>query len=438
MASFAGIGFDEIIESAIPRLAVETQPIIRLLASGGEHVARGPEQRTIALDVLCDAPTIGALRSALAAGEIDTLILDGQAMDSQQLISIGAPTVYPPGDLWRVPLSFARTSQVITPRIGVNLDGVGIAGVISVSTSVGRTARFATATVTCTEPHGRRGQSVEIYGGADAAVVALFKGTLDAISGDYSPGAATLSCTGTLRRLQRPWPSYADYSGQDDAAMIVNLIEKRNGLHSIESSGWTLGMKRPVVVQPGDTFLEWVDRLDEVVRRRTYDRHDGAVYRRRDDWVAVGPVTATLREGERILSVSKSVNYDAIRNSIRVIGISHDGLPVQSAVAATSAALDDLMPETAPNFNEYTVQSDLIETIELAEGSAAINLYDLNRPQISLEVTIPFDPTIVVDDSIRVVAGSIGVDAVAMVWDVRHDVDGSGGTTTLITNSGTL
>jgi hypothetical protein len=96
------------------------------------------------------------------------------------------------------------------------------------------------------------------------------------------------------------------------------------------------------------------------------------------------------------------------------------------------------MPETAPNFNEYTVQSDLIETIELAEGSAAINLYDLNRPQISLEVTIPFDPTIVVDDSIAVVAPSCGVDAAVMVWDVRHSVDGSGGTTTIITNSGTL
>jgi hypothetical protein len=438
MGSFAGIVFTEIVEAARPRLTVETQPIVRLLASGGEDVAPGPEQRTIALDVLCDGFTIGALRQALAAGDIDTLILDGLTSDSQQLISIGAPTVYPPGDVWRVPLSFARTSAVITPRIGVNLDGVAIAGVISVSTSVGRNARFATATVTCTEAHGHRGQAVEIYGGADAGVVALFKGTLDNVSAAYSPGAATLGCTGTLRRLQRPWPSWADYSGQDDAAMIVNLIEKRNGLHSIESSGWILGMKRPVVVQPGDTFLEWIDALDQVVRRRTYDRHDGAVYRRRDDWVAVGPVTATLREGERILSIAKNVNYDAIRNGIRVIGIAHDGLPVQSVASGTSAALDDLMPETAPNFNEYTVQSDLIETIELAEGSAAINLYDLNRPQISLEVTIPFDPTIVVDDSIAVVAPSCGVDAAVMVWDVRHSVDGSGGTTTIITNSGTL
>jgi hypothetical protein len=30
------------------------------------------------------------------------------------------------------------------------------------------------------------------------------------------------------------------------------------------------------------------------------------------------------------------------------------------------------------------------------------------------------------------------VDATVMVWDVRHSVDGSGGTTTIITNSGTL
>jgi hypothetical protein len=438
MASFSAATFDEIITAGLPRASVETEPVIRRLASGGEHVSAGPTTTHISIEALCDADALGALRSALAAGDVDTLVLDGETVDDQQLTAIGAPIAQYNCDLWRVPLTFTQASQVITPRIGVNLNGVGVSGVISVSTSVGRNVRFATATVTCTAPHGSRGQSVEIYGGADAGVVALFKGTLEAISRDYFPGAAVLSCSGTLKRLQRPWPDYADYTGQDDAAMIVNLIEKRDGLHSIESTGWTLGQKRPVQVQPGDSFIQWVDALDEVCRMRTYDRHDGAVYRRRDDWVAVGAVTATLEEGVRILSIRRNNNYDAIRNWITARGIAHDGLHIISSVAATSSELDALMPETAPNYNEHVIQSDLIEVIEHVEGVAAINLYDLNRAQVSLEITVPFDPTLVVDETIHVIAPSIGVDAVCMIWDVKHEVDGEGGTTTLTTNRGTL
>jgi hypothetical protein len=438
MATFGAATFDEVITESLARYGVSTDPTIRLIAGGGEVFTAAGLSTTIAIDAICDLPTLNTLRAELAAGTVDTLVLDAETVPSVQLISIGPPLNVYDGEWWTVTLSFEQVETVVTPTIGVNLDGIGIQGVLGVSTSVGRNVRFATATVNVTHAQGTRGQWVEIFGGAGGDIVALFKGNLETISADYYPGQATLTCVGTLKRLQRQWDHLEVYTGQDDAAMITNLIEKRAGLHSIESSGWILGTKQEILLTPGQTFIEWVNRLDEVARYRTYDRHDGAVYRRRDDPVATGAPSLTLNEGEKILSISKSENYDAIRNRAFVSGIQLNGEGRDSDVAAISGDLDAMMPETAPNYNMYRLQSDLIETVEFAYGVATRIVTDLNRVQKSLEITVPFDPTIVVDDTVLVNAPSIGVAAACMIWDVKHQVDGSGGTTTITTNGGTL
>jgi hypothetical protein len=438
MATWASAQFDEIITEQLPRATVATDPVIRLLAGGGEHVTATAVREAISLTVLVDSENLSTLRSELTLGTISTLTLDGEIVPGVQLIEIGTPLSVFECDLWRVPLTFEPASEVVTPALGVNINGIGIPGVLSVSTSVGRYVRFATATVTCTAPHGSRGDWVEIFGGAGGAIVALFKGNVETISEDFFPGQATLSCVGTLKRLEREWNHIEEYTGQTDASMIVNLIEKRAGLHSIESSGWILGGRQDLLLLPGDTFISWVDELDEVAGYRTYDRHDGAVYRRRDDVTHIGASVKTLVEGETILSISKSEDYDAIRNKVIVRGLPYSGLFIYSEVDAASADLDQMMPYTAPNYNALTIQSDLIETVEHADQVASRALGDFNRVRRSLEITMPFDPTLVVDDTIQIVAPSIGVNDTCAIWDIKHDVDGSGGVTTITTNQGTL
>ena len=95
-----------------------------------------------------------------------------------------------------------------------------------------------------------------------------------------------------------------------------------------------------------------------------------------------------------------------------------------------------MMPGTAPNYNVLTIQSDLIETVGHADAISARALGDYNRVRRSLEVTIPFDPTLTVDDGVTIVAPSIGVSCTCAIWDIQHDVTG-GGTTTITTNQGT-
>lgn len=438
MATWAGCTFDEIVTASMPLVTRSTSPSIRLLAGGGELVGAGPTETTLRITVLTDGETLNQLREALAVGTISDLVLAAESLLSAQLVEIGTPIAVYFGDTWTVPLSFVGNVAVVTPQLGVNLDGVGIFDVLSVATSVGRNTRFATATVNCAVAQGSRGQWVEIFGGAGGDVVALFKGQLETISEAYYPGQATLTCVGTLKRLTRQWEHLEEYTGQTDAAMIVNFLEKRNGLHSIEASGLILGERQPLLIQPGETFIQWVDDVDEVAGYRTYDRHDGAVYRRRDDPSAVGSVSTTLSEGERILSIRTVENYDAIRNRIIVNGLPFSGLQVYSEVEASNGDLDTMMPGTAPNYNAHTIDSDLIETVAYADAVAARALGDLNRMQKALEVTVPFDPTLVVDDTVQVIAPSIGVSAVCMIWDVQHSVDGTGGTTTITTNGGTL
>ena len=199
-------------------------------------------REAIALEVLVDTDNLTALRVELVNGTIDTLELDAETIPGQQLIEIGQPLSVFQCDLWRVALTFEQASDVVTPTIGVNINGIGISGVLSVSTAVGRNLRFATATVTCTEAHGSRGDWVEIFGGSGGAIVALFKGNLETIEEDYFPHSATLTCVGTLKRLEHEWNHLEQYIGQEDGAMITNFIEKWSGLHSVESSG--LGARR--------------------------------------------------------------------------------------------------------------------------------------------------------------------------------------------------
>lgn len=438
MATWAACVFDEIANTTIGRTAVSSAVDIRLLASGGEILTAGPTVTQLQITVLSDDENLAALRDALVRGTVADIALDGETVPSAQLVSIGTPVAVYQGDIWQLSLSFLADVEVVTPAIGVNIEGIGIPGVLSVSTSVGRNARFATATVNCTEPHGSRGQWVEIYGGAGGEIVALFKGQLDSISEDYYPGQATLNCTGTLKRLERQWHQLEQYTGQTDASMIVNLVEKRAGLHSIESSGWILGQRSDVFVQPGETFMQWVDALDEIARYRTYDRHDGAVYRRRDDPGAIGAASRTLSEGVNILSISLQENYDGIINDVIVLGLPMGLFQPRTHVQATSSALDSLMPETAPNYNTWRLTSDLIEDPVHCSEVANRIVSDLNRVQKALEITVPFDPTLVVDDTVLVNAPSIGVGATVMIWDVKHAVDGTGGTTTITTNTGTL
>ena len=404
MATFGAATFDEIITEALPRATVATDPVIRLLAGGGEHVTASAVREAIAIEVLVDTDNLTALRVELVNGTIDTLALDAESIPGLQLIEIGQPLSVFQCDLWRVALTFEQASDVVTPTIGVNINGIGISGVLSVSTAVGRNLRFATATVTCTEAHGSRGDWVEIFGGSGGAVVALFKGNLETIEEDYFPHSATLTCVGTLKRLEREWNHVEEYTGQEDAAMITNFIEKRSGLHSIESSGWVLGERQDLLIQPGETFITWVDEVDEVAGYRTYDRHDGAVYRRRDDPTLTGSVATTLVEGEKILSISLREDYDAIRNRVIVRGLPLGGFQVYSEAESGNGDLDAMMPGTAPNYNVLTIQSDLIETVGHADAISARALGDYNRVRRSLEVTIPFDPTLTVDDGVQIVA----------------------------------
>lgn len=440
MAHWIRVAFYERNVSRVPRGVQSTTPNVRAHVTGGETFTPAPIVTDIVVDAICTTAQLGILRDLLAYGDTGALDLANERIEFCQLIEISPPVNIYDTDTWECSLTFEQVGEVINPVMKVRVGNTTIMDVLSFSTSVGRLTRFAKATINCASPHGQRGDLIEISGNVNFGVDLLFRGILERVSSDYYPGTWTLECVGKFKSVQRQWWQVEEYTGQTDGAMITNLVEKR-GLpaHSIQSSGWVLGQRADVLLREGDTFSSWIDQLDEIARYVTFERDDGVIERRRHDPFEVGAARWTVEEGVDILSIRRSEDLDGIRNRIQVTGISKDGVQVTADVRDVSPELDAIMPATAPNYNAETIRSDLIETFAHCTDIATRHLADLKRAWQSLEITIPFFPAMNVGYTVNVRAPSLGImNKLVMIWDVKHEFDGEGGTTTITTNTGQL
>ncbi len=440
MAHWISVGFGELSSRSVARGEISTSPNLRLHVTGGETMVAAPVVTDISVDAICSTAELDALRSLLAYGDTGALDLQTERIEFCQLMRISNPRNVYNSDTWTCTLDFEQVGEVVNPVMRVHVGNTVIADVVGFSVSLGRISKVSRATIRCATPHGRRGDQVLIHGNVNFGVDYLFAGVLETVSDEYFPGEWTLECFGKYRRMARSWPNTEEYTGQTAAAMIVNMVEKR-GLpaHSIQGTGWVLGTVRPVLLRPGDTFSQWIDTLDEIDGYATYENDAGVIVRRDHDPVATGTPRWTVQEGVDIKAFRRNEDLQGIRNHVIVTGLAYDAVEIGAEASDTSAALDAIMRETTGiNFNAYPINSPLIETNAHAATVAARALARRNRVWQSLEITIPFMPSMLVDEFVRVLVPSKGIDAVCQIWDVKHDFDGEGGDTTIVTNTGNL
>ena len=278
MASFASAAFGE-KGYEWQHFSATAQSTTQPLAGGGQAVLlSGQVERAASVTALVTGEELVALRDRV--GDVGTLVLGAGTYSGVLLEAVSKPAELGAHGVYEVDLDFVLgIDQVDTIVCSVNVNGLRVRDVLNVQVSYGRRQGISTATVNClTKPGGAEGSTVEIYvslngGGASA----IYKGRLEQYSWDYYPGVTTIECRGPLARLAMPWGAevervYAQGLGNgDDAVIIRNLIEAwgiPSSLHDIESSGWELGQIQELVVRKGDSFLDLINRIDNIAGLR--------------------------------------------------------------------------------------------------------------------------------------------------------------------------
>ncbi len=449
MASFRGIPWGERGDGERFPLAGASAEVTehRLLSGDVVVIPSGQIQGSLKTTARADAATVAALLGAV--GEIGTLVL-GAATYADALLMEASPREVLASGVFFVDLVFELgVEQRVTPRVGVVIGGREAPTVLAVQTSVGRRQKNATAQLHCLGlPPGDDGDDVQIYVDVGAGPVLIFRGDYDTRAYSFYPGIVTVQCTGLRARLKKKWGGpdriYNPSLQPDEGGLIQNLIEAAGipaSRTSIESTGWVLGEIQDVIVKNGDSFGAWIDTIDELCGSVTYDQVAGQIERRRDDPVATAPPVATLIEGVNILGIKRQRGGpETIVNQCTVTGLTYEGIEVVQEQKATSAVLDQRQPpELRPYYQGETIKSDLIETDGRALQIATRIVGDKNRRDDHLEIQLPLTPALRPGDGLRVTASSVGAaDARLLIVDVKHDIGGETGTTTLITNTGTL
>jgi hypothetical protein len=436
MASFGAATFEEASSSRITRSASTSDPNIRLRASGGEIITAAQTPRTARIAAYCTTAELAALRLALIAGELQTLTLDDETLSDAFLSEISDPTDIFGRGTWAVSLSFEVATRVDTPHLLVWVGGDILNDVISLDTDTGE---MASARITVANQHpGQRGDAVEIYCGIDDDILSVFVGVIEQTAEEFYPGEWTIGCVGRGKYLDRQLDADINYTGFTSHEMVDDLLDRRFiTARDVPSGGFTLGTKAKVVARKGDTYRSWIDRVAEIDRMRLWEDHTGTVRYSRDDPFAFGTSGATLTVGENVLEgITHTEDVDAIRNHARITGLSHNGADVTGTAFVSSGELNQMLPGTDIK-NTKTINSSLIETNAQASDVADLVVADLAPLQHRIVIPTPLNPELVPGMTVTVHAEPFGFTGLlAEVRRVKHQIDGSGGTTRIEINTG--
>lgn len=222
-----------------------------------------------------------------------------------------------------------------------------------------------------------------------------FTGTVNIPSGDSSPQAARLTCTGYLSRLRRVPLTNHDLTGMTDQEAVQTILDLCNvpfDPDDILGWGYVLGQVQGVVWTPGTSGASMVGELDRVFNCATLELGSGRVFRipyNRSPYQYPSPTyAATYRKGTPGLAFYANTrtrgDLDQIRNYWQVQGLSWQGEEgaadegVRYQVYATAQAEHALLgPDVY--LGPDTFSSDLIQTEDLAKAIAIRLMQETNR-----------------------------------------------------------
>lgn len=309
-------------------------------------------------------------------------------------------------------------------NLRVLIDGGEVRGVFGVDTSAGVSQINAQAVIHLTRRPAAavEGAPAEIWAGFDSRTDIIFKGELDGTEWEYFPGVVSLPARDLLARLRFEWGGDdREYTNQDDAAIIQNLVEAMgipSSLTHIESSGWTLGTILPVIAPQGRAFWPLVEEIDKLAGFRTYTDRAGVIRRHQISGnIGVG-AAFSYANGAGIIKIRRKRSLDGIVNKAVVTGLEYEGLTVGGPGVAEAQAANPFIP-TPPQYITEATQSNLIEDDEKAEEIAIRTVRDKNRRPETFEVQVigearlqPLSIVSLAQSEIEVAGGKVIVDRV--------------------------
>lgn len=266
----------------------------------------------------------------------------------------------------------------------------------------------------------------------------IFGGEVTAARWEHFPTRFVVECRDLLARVRLAWGAAdREYSSQDDATIIRNLLEAM-GIPSsaahIESSAWTLGTVEPVVAKEGQPFQPLIAEIDDLAGYATFSRV-GSIFRMRiSGGTGIGSAWS-YTQGSNIIRCVRQRTTDGMFNRAVVTGIDYEGLVIGGPGVAEASAPNAFIPNP-PEFITERVQSNLIEddpkAIEIAERKVADN----NRRPETFELEVICNPLIYPLSVIDLAHSEVEAGSATLAVDrVVHRGDG-GSARTIITTLG--
>jgi len=303
------------------------------------------------------------------------------------------------------------------PQWEVRIAGRVVPKVLEVQTSAGFDQINAEATISVAErpSWADEGDSVTIWGKNGANAGQIFAGELVTLDWTYAPTKIGLVCQGILARTRLEWGGDEyEYTEQDDAAIIRNLLEKMgipSSAASIESSSWTLGTIDPITLKEGDVPYNIIQEIDDLAGYRTYELTTGVIVRRRVSGVAGANAAITYSQGVTVLpSPKRNRSRLGIVNRAIVTGVEYEGLTIGGPGVAEASAANIYIP-SPPGFITENVQSALVEDDAKALEIAKRIVADKNRRPEVVEFEVPFDPRVQPGMTLGVAADGLELDS---------------------------
>lgn len=327
----------------------------------------------------------------------------------------------------------------------VRIAGQKVPNVVSVESSAGfeQINSEAGIVVSFRPSWVEEGQTATIWATRGSLSGQIFGGEVNQVDWEYAPGLVKIVCRDLLARTRLEWGGDEyEYTSQDDAAVIRNLLEKMgipSSAASIESSSWTLGTVESLILKEGVAPYSLIAPIDDLAGYRTYSLTTGVIVRRRISGVPGASGSLTFSKGVNILTnARRSRTRDGIVNRVIVTGVDYEGLTVGGPGVGEASAPNPYIPNP-PGYITESIQSNLVEDDAKALEIATRRVSDKNRRPEGLDFQIPFDPraqpgmTVLVEHS-SLETGS----ATVFVSYVGHSLSSSGALTTLRTTGGNL
>lgn len=265
------------------------------------------------------------------------------------------------------------------------------------------------------------GDSVEITMGYVGDTAKLFKGNAKSIRAANLPGLYTLECQDVLWQAQEFWFVPADLDNPWSRSNIAAEDLVQDILAEAQLTDYAADYSPGFTFATGETPVEiklqsaWdvIGWICEITGAHVYADINGQVhYTNIDPVPGVSTHTLTTGAAGQIIFSDYTKSDDNARNKVVVFGA--PGIKAEASAAPNGYTLPANFYKTA------IISHGMIDTQQMAQDCADLNLTALNRLTESVRCDIEGDPGVECRDTVTVTEAFTGVSGDWFVLEARH------------------